>query len=111
MNREIPVTRGAWLGLFFALASTAAYAGGVEDWASATPGNDVGTFSDSEGTTVDIAVVEGPSAGQKAMQVTSNMVQGGYAGVWRNLGAPVDLSKAGSLKFQAKTSVPGEVEI
>ena len=111
MKREILVTRAAWLGLFFTLVSTAAYAGGVEDWTSATPGKDVGTFSDSEGTKVDIAVVEGPSAGQKAVQVTSNLVQGGYAGVWRNLGAPADLSKAGSLKFQAKATVPGEVEI
>jgi hypothetical protein len=102
--------RESMLGLVLALAATSAYAGSVEDWSAIAPGKDVGGFEDSNGSKCDVIQADGPS-GQKSVQITATLVQGGYAGIWHNLTAPADLSKSANLKFSAKSTLPGELQL
>jgi len=98
------------LGLLMAMALLvpAVFAGVVEDWTSMQAGM-TGPYQDSNGSKIDFAVVAGPSGSDKALQITSNKVSGGYCGVYHNVSA--DLSKSGSFKFKAKSTVPGEVQM
>jgi hypothetical protein len=102
--------RQSVLGLVLALAATSAYAGSVEDWSAVAPGKDVGGFADSNGSKCDVIQADGPN-GQKSIQITATLVQGGYAGIWHNLAARVDLSKSANLKFSAKSTMPGELQL
>jgi len=102
--------RRGLLSLFFVLTSTLAYAGSVEDWSAVAPGKDAGGFADSNGSKCDVIQADGPQGGQKSIQITATLVQGGYAGMWHNLAAPADLSKSASLKFSAKSTIPGELQ-
>ncbi len=89
------------------LSASAAFAAVVEDWSSIASGN-TGSFQDSNGSKIDFATDAGPDGG-KALKLTTNLVTGGYVGIWHNITA--DLSKSGSLKFKAKSTVPGDVQI
>ncbi len=90
------------------LLASPVYSGVIEDWSSVTPGMNVGTFADNLGSKVEFATEAGPG-GQKAIKLTSTLVQNGWCGIWRGLSA--DLSKNKSLKFKVKTSAPGQVEV
>ena len=92
------------LMLVFSLCANSVFAAMVEDWSALTNSN-TGTYADSTGSKIEFEAVDGPS-GNKALQITSTMVQGGYCGIWHNLSG--DLSKQGSLKFKAKSTVAGE---
>ncbi|HUO57644.1 MAG TPA: endo-1,4-beta-xylanase [bacterium] len=91
------------------LLAPAAFAGTVEDWTSVQSGTDIGTYNDSNGSKIEFAVEAGPKSGQKAIKLTSNLVEGGYCGIWHHISA--DISKAGALKFMAKSSAPGEIQV
>jgi hypothetical protein len=90
------------------LPATAVFAAVVEDWSSMKAGSDIGSFQDSNGSKIDFAQDAGPDGG-KALKLTFTLVTGGYCGIWRNISA--DLSKNGFLKFKAKSTIPGAVEI
>lgn len=94
--------------MFFSLAPMA-FAGLVEGWTSVQNGTNTGAYMDSNGSKIDFAVDAGPIAGQKALKVTSNLASGGYCGIWHNLSA--DMSKAANLKFMAKSTPPGNIQI
>lgn len=87
----------------------AAFADIVEGWTGVQPGTNTGTFADTNGSKVEVTVDQGPKAGQKALKVTSNLVQGGFCGVWHNFMA--DMSKAGELRFMAKSTLPGTIQV
>ncbi|HVM33164.1 MAG TPA: carbohydrate binding domain-containing protein [bacterium] len=97
--------------LALALVATPVYAGNVEDWSAIAPGKDVGGFADSNGSKCDVLQADGPQGGQKSVQITATLVQGGYAGIWHNLATAADLSKSANLKFMAKASLPGELQM
>ena len=86
----------------------AAFAAVVENWGGVAPGSNTGTYVDTNGSKIDFAVDAGPKDG-KALKITSHLAQGGYCGIWHNLTA--DLSKAGAMKFMAKSTISGEVQI
>ncbi len=89
------------------LPASAAFAAVIEDWSNIASGN-TGSFQDSNGSKIDFAQDAGPDGG-KALKLTTNLVQGGYVGIWHNITA--DLSKSGTLQFKAKSTVPGDVQI
>jgi len=102
MNKILSLLLAALL-----LPASAAFAAVVEDWSGIASGN-TGSFADSNGSKIDFAQEAGPDGG-KALKLTTNMVQGGYCGIWHNITA--DLSKNGALQFKAKSSVPGDMQI
>ncbi|HJT24169.1 MAG TPA: carbohydrate binding domain-containing protein, partial [bacterium] len=89
------------------LQASAVFAAVVEDWSNIASSN-TGAYQDSNGSKIDFAQDAGPEGG-KALKLTSNLVSGGYCGVWHTISA--DLSKNGSLKFKAKSTVPGDVQL
>ncbi|HET9869744.1 MAG TPA: carbohydrate binding domain-containing protein, partial [bacterium] len=103
--------RKSLLALALGFACSAASAATVEDWGAIAPGKDVGGFADSNGSKCDVAQAAGPQGGQKSVQISATLVQGGYAGIWHNLAAPADLSKSANLVFQAKSTMPGELQL
>ncbi len=74
----------------------------LQDWSTLDPSKDAGTFTDSKGSKVSFSLVPGPSGGQKAIQINTNLSE--WGGVWAILGK--DLSKVKALKFKAKSSAP-----
>ena len=99
-----------FLGLLLAaliFPASAVFAGVVEDWSNIASGN-TGAYQDSNGSKIEFAQDAGPDGG-KALKLTSNLVTGGYCGVWHTISA--DLSKSGSLKFKAKSTVAGDVQL
>ena len=104
--------RKSLLSIALALVATCVYAGSVEDWSAIAPGKDIGGFADSNGSKCDVIQADGPQGRQKSAQITATLVQGGYAGIhWHNLAVPADLSKSANLKFMAKASMPGELQL
>src|ERR1035438_6046573 len=93
-------------GLLF--QATCVFAGVVQDW-SAVPSGSAGTYADSTGSKIDFGYDAGPKGGEKALKITSTLVPSGYLGVWTT--GTWDLSKAGSLKFMAKSTIPGDVQM
>ncbi len=89
------------------LPAAFASAATVEDWSGVASAN-TGTYADSNGSKIEFATAA-DSKGGKALQLTSNLVQGGYCGIWHNISA--DLSKSGALKFMAKSTVAGEIQM
>jgi hypothetical protein len=81
---------------------------GVESWASAGA-SDTGVYSDTNGSKVAFELAEGPKTGEKALKIAGELKTGGYLGIWHNV--TVNLSGASSLRFQAKASVQGTVQI
>ncbi len=98
-----------FLAVTFLFSVSLVCAAVVEDWSGVQPGANIGSAQDSNGSKLDFSVGVGAKAGEKALQINSNLVQGGWCSIWHNL--TVDLSKAGSLKFQAKSTVSGMVSI
>ena len=92
---------------FLLCFTPAVFAGVVEDWSSISSGN-TGTFADSNGSKIEFETGSSPKGGE-ALKLTSTLVQGGYCGIWHNIDA--DLSKSGAVKFWAKSSVAGDVQI
>ncbi len=88
--------------------SPAVFAAVVEDWTGVQAAN-TGTYMDSNGSKIDFAVDAGPKSGQKALKLTSNLMQSGYCGIWHNFMA--DLSKGANLKFMAKSTLPGDIQV
>jgi hypothetical protein len=89
----------------------AVFAGVVEDWTNVHPNTNTGTYADSSGSKIAFAAVAGAKDGEKAIQLTSTVAKGDgtYCGIWHNISA--DLSKAGALKFMAKSTVPGDIQL
>ncbi len=90
------------------LLSSSAFAAVIEDWSRVNPGQDIGTFADTLGSKISFDIENGPG-GNKAIRLTSKIAASGWCGIWRSIAA--DLSKSGSLKFKARSSADGEVEI
>jgi len=91
------------------MVAPAVFAGVVEDWTGVTPGTNTGTYADNTGSKIDFTVDQGPKGGQKALMITFTLAQGGYCGIWHNFMA--DMSKAGQLKFSAKCTIPGPIQV
>ncbi len=89
------------------LVAPAAFAAMVEDWSGIASAN-TGPYQDSNGSKIEFAQDAGPKGG-KALKLTGNLVAGGYMGVWHTIAA--DLSKSGAFKFQAKSTVAGDVQV
>ena len=87
------------------LASLAAQGGAtdLQDWSTFEAGVTVGTYADKAGSKVDVAQVEGPAKGEKAMQLSSHLVQ--WGGAWAAVAPGLD--KAGGLRFKAKAAANG----
>jgi hypothetical protein len=83
----------------------------VEDWSDVKAGQNTGAYQDSAGSKIDFSVVTDTKNKQKALKLVSDLVKGdgNYCGIWHNISA--DLSKAANLKFMAKSSVPGDIQI
>jgi len=96
------------LVILFLLKTSLAFSAVAEDWSAVNSGKDTGTYQDNTGSKIDIATDAGPQGG-KALKLTFTLVQGGYCGAWHNITA--DFSKSGSLKFMAKSTVPGEAQM
>lgn len=94
--------------MLFLLQTSLAFGAMVQDWSSLGSGA-AGTYQDSTGSKVDFTIDAGPKGGQKALKITTNLVASGYAGIYTNTSG--DISKAGSLKFMAKSTVAGEILI
>ncbi len=92
----------------FLLQATAAFAEVVQDWTSVQAGM-AGTYQDSNGSKVDFTYDAGPKGSDKCLKMTCNLVANGYLGVYT--GGSWDFSKSGSLKFMAKSTIPGDVQI
>ena len=80
----------------------------VESWASGSTSN-TGVYSDTNGSKVAFEFTEGPKTGEKALKISGELKTGGYLGVWHNLG--VNLSSDSFLRFQAKATSAGDVQI
>jgi len=85
-----------------------AFAAVVEDWTGIAPGN-TGTYQDSTGSKIDFVADAGPKGGQKALKLTANKAANGYCGVYHT--TTLDLSKSGSFKFMAKSTVAGDIQM
>ncbi len=90
------------------LQTSAAFADVVQDWTSVQAGM-AGTYQDSTGSKMDFTYDAGPKGSDKALKMTYNLVANGYVGVYT--GGTWDLSKAASLKFMAKSTLPGDLQI
>ncbi len=77
-----------------------------ETWKSL---DQTGVYVDSKGSTISFSMEKGPEKRQKAVKLTFTLDSGGYCGLWHN--ASYDLSKAGAIVFQAKTTLSGEVQV
>jgi hypothetical protein len=88
------------LGTLLALAG-GLNAGDLIDWNSVELGKGAGSYADEEGGKVGLKLVEGPSKGQKALQVTADFKH--WGGAWAYAG-DTDLSKASGLRFKAKAA-------
>lgn len=100
-----------FLGLLmagFLLQVSAAFADVVQDWTSVQAGM-AGTYQDSNGSKIDFTYDAGPKGSDKALKMTYSLVANGYVGVYT--GGAWDLSKAASLKFMAKSTLPGDLQI
>ena len=97
----------SWLLAAMLLPASAAFAAVIEDWSNVASSN-TGAYQDTNGSKVEFAQEAGPDGG-KALKITATLVQGGYCGVWHTIAA--DLSKSGSLKFKAKTTAPGDLQL
>ncbi len=90
------------------LQASGAFAAVIQDWSSLGPGA-AGTYNDSNGTKVDFSFEDGPTAGTKALKITTNLVSGGYAGIYTNTSG--DISKAANLVFMVKSSAAGDIQL
>jgi hypothetical protein len=100
--------RFSWVvGLVLWGMAAAVPAAVLQDWSNLDPSKEAGVFADSKGSKVDLAVVEGPAAGQKAIQINSKLVE--WGGIWTVL--EKNMSKVKALRFKAKNSVPGYLTV
>ena len=97
------------LAVLFLSPASLAFAAVVEDWTDIVVGQNTGTYQDSNGTKVDFVADAGPKGSEKALKITANIAANGYGGVYHT--TTLDLSKAGSFKFMAKSSVAGQVQM
>jgi hypothetical protein len=95
MNKFLIFMAGLWLVASGSLAAV------LQDFSEVKPKKNMGTYSDEKGTKVSLSQVAGPG-GTKALFFSGNVVE--WAGAW--VSAPGDLTKAGSVRFQAKAASP-----
>ncbi len=79
----------------------------LQDWSKLDLSKEAGTFADNKGSKIDLVLVPGPAAGQKAIQINSNLNE--WAGIWSVM--TKDLSKTKALRFMAKSTVPGYLTV
>jgi len=103
------MVRSAVHFLMIAVAASFSWAGTLEDWSNLRPGENIGTYADGNGSKIEFGPGKGPAEGQKSLSITSNLVSGGFCGVWHPLSG--DLSKAQALRFQVKGSAKGTVQL
>jgi sialate O-acetylesterase len=77
-----------------------------EPWKSA---GGTGVYADTKGSRMTFAIEKGPEKGQKAVHLTYELLEGGHCGLWRN--ASYDLSGKKKMIFQARATLPGEVQV
>jgi len=95
------------IGSMLCLWAAGAAAAVLQDWTVFTPKENVGTFVDEKGTKIEIAQSEGPAAGQKALKMSVALAE--WGGVWTAVKG--NLPKTGALRFKAKASAPGLLEV
>jgi hypothetical protein len=88
------------LGLW--LIASGAFAAVLQDWSVVKSKENMGTYMDTKGTKLSLSQVSGPAVGEKALRLSGNVVE--WSGAW--VLAKGDLSKGGTLKFQAKAAAP-----
>src|ERR1039457_5184944 len=96
------------LAVVFISQASVAFAAVIEDWTGVAGGN-TGTYQDSTGSKIDFVVDAGPKGGQKALKLNANKAASGYCGVYHT--TTLDLSKSGSFKFMAKSTVAGDIQM
>lgn len=79
----------------------------IQDWSQVESDKNVGVFKDDNGSKLNLAQVAGPVEGENALQITASLVQ--WGGVWTAVEA--NLLKAGALRFSAKASEPGMLQV
>jgi sialate O-acetylesterase len=80
-----------------------------EPWKTLSASN-AGTYADKLGSKLSFELDKGPEKGQKAVKLTFELkTGGGFCGLWHN--TSYDLSNAKTVVFQAKTTLPGEVQM
>lgn len=96
--------KSLWMAMALGALSAGAGAAALQDWAHLEQGKDYGTYTDKAGSTLEASVVEGPAKGEKAVRLTSQLVQ--WGGLWattaQGLGGP-----AAGIRFKAKAEAPG----
>lgn len=95
-------TSRLWFLILGATAATAS-AATLKDWSVLDLSKDAGVFTESKGTKIDLSLTTGPEAGQRAIQLQSDLVE--WGGAWVQF--KQDLKKVKALRFKAKSSVPG----
>lgn len=100
------LTRTA-LSACFLLFSAAVQAGTIVDWNVWDLGKTLGVVTDAKGTKVAISQAEGPTKGEKALKATASL--GEWGAVW--VEARTDWTKIDALRFKAKVSAPGLMEV
>jgi len=100
--------RFAVLTLIMTAVAASGFAGVIEGWTVLDSAN-IGTYADSNGSIIMYLTTDGPKAGERAIKIESTLKPGGYCGIWHNL--PGANLKEGAVKFMAKSSKPGEMQM
>ncbi len=79
-----------------------------ENW-KILDGSNAGTYADTKGSKILYAVEKGPAQGLRAIRLTYTLAGSGFCGLWHN--AAYDLSKGAAILFQAKGTLPGQVQV
>lgn len=101
--------RFALMALAVIALAVPSFAGVIEGWTVLDTAN-IGTYADTNGSIIMYLTTDGPKAGEKALKIESTLKEGGYCGIWHNLGG-ADLAKEGAIKFMAKSTKPGEMQM
>ncbi len=69
-----------------------------------------GSYADTQGSVLQYTTDKGPNKKQKSLKLTYDLKQSGWCGIWNNI-PELDLSKASTLVFMAKSSMGGDVQL
>jgi hypothetical protein len=100
---EDVMKKALWMALALGALAPVAGAAALQDWAKLETGVNVGTYADKAGSKIEVLQVDGPAKGEKAVRLSSKIVQ--WGGMWA--AAAPGLDKAAGIRFKAKASAPG----
>jgi hypothetical protein len=92
-----------WMTLMLGALAAGAGAAALQDWSQFEPDKTFGTYVDKAGSEVEVAQVEGPAKGEKAVRIASKLVQ--WGGMWA--GVSQGLGKDSGIRFKAKAETSG----